>query len=136
MRKILAPTCVHQRPHAQRGDIALYVALFVVIVVTSAVLVVSLLLTRQLSASSAVADSERAFYAADSGLEEGLYQLAKQSGAGPVILNGVVPYAETHATYTGAMTTVGDPKVPCGEIIGVHRTQTRRLTAGPADCPL
>src|SRR3989344_3016268 len=58
------------------GDISVYMALVILLVLTSSAIVLSGILSKQIRLSQDIASSERAFYAANTGLEQALHTLA------------------------------------------------------------
>lgn len=129
-----------RRPQA-RGDVAIYVAMLMLIVVTSSALLLSGLLSQQLRFSQEVVSSERAFYAANSGVEHALYLLAQANQAGnsleTVEIEGEVPYEEETAVYEGAAELVLSEDLttatPCVKSTGSFRDQVRRLILLPPE---
>ena len=139
-----------QRPHfSQRGDITVYMALTMIAVIGSAILLLSGILLGQLKTTQDVVESERAFYAANSGLERGLYELSLFATPAPLAVDDVLDYAEsdTRAVYRGTAAYAADGLTPCVRMIGAYpvrdnqtypdsapQAQERRLNLGPADC--
>ena len=128
----------------ERGAVAVYVALLVVIILSSAAIVLSGTLAVQLRLVTDIISSERAFYAANSGVEEALFQLIKQNRqgeSGPVeITEGEVIYSNADiATYeTSADTALQSDgrALPCIVSTGEHSGEQRRIRPCPIqDCP-
>lgn len=122
----------------QRGDIAIYTALMVLTIILSSALVMSLVLARQLRQTGDVIASEQAFYAANSGLEHGLYILAKDPvlafSSDPVT---VVPRPEENLTFRYEGSAVyreeRDDRL-CVKVTGLFRGERRTLQLGGDDC--
>lgn len=128
----------------QRGDIAIYTALIVVTIMLSGALAMSTILSRQIPATAELLNTERAFYAVQSGREAAFFVVAKQhvftdfGYSFPV--NEVLKYsAGDEATYAsvGDLTALRGPRL-CGTIEGVYGQLKRRLEfSTPAvNCPL
>lgn len=121
------------------GDISLYLTLVMGLLMLTATIFMSLILTRQLKATAAVEASERAFYAANTGLEEVLYLLV-QKGEERVSLDSVeLSYdSSDKATYStdGTEATINsDTGIVCVPLVkGVYGGEERRITMMPADC--
>lgn len=64
---------------AHRGDIAIYIALLVMTIMLSGAVVLSGLLARQFRLGRSIIADQRAFYAANSGLEHALFRLNKET---------------------------------------------------------
>lgn len=122
--------------HNSRGAAAIYLVLLLTFMFTSSALIISFSLSRQLRASSEVADSARAFYAATSGLEQGLMELVTNPEANQVVtISGTIPYDDTEATYSGEGRFIASPDdanilLPCVAAQGKFRTQQRRAELG------
>ncbi len=97
----------------------------------SAVLL-SLILARQTSLTEDLVASERAFYAASSGVEQGFYNVATDAGEDTV--KGAIIYPEEgqDAEYEGTMkrTDAG----ACGAVRGEFGGEQRRIQIGPDAC--
>lgn len=67
------------KPYQQRGDIALYLSLFLLMVITTAVIALNGILSSQIRSTNDIISSERALYAADTGLEQAFYRVQHQN---------------------------------------------------------
>lgn len=120
-----------------RGDIAIYIALVILIIITSSVIILSGILSLQPRATRAVTNSERALYAANTGLEHALFLLTK-SELDPNDVEGIVgtvAYDESDAEYTiegAAIIVRTDTRELCISVIGSYQDETRRLFTGPS----
>ncbi len=134
----------------QQGDISIYIAITVVAIMASALLLFSGLLIGQLSTTHDVIDSERAFYAANAGLERGLYELSLFATPAPIPIVDRIEYGEANAAavFVGSGAYAADGVTPCIQVTGAYpvregqvypstapQAQERRLRVGPADCP-
>lgn len=119
----------------QRGDVSVYLALMMVLIMVSAVLVLNAVLTKQIRLTHDVVATERALYAANSGLEEIFYALAVQKQSSYEITTPVsIPYDTAAAFYTGTGTLLQNGEV-CAAATGTYGAETRRLAVGTANCP-
>ena len=124
---------------SQRGATAIYIALLVALLMLSAALVLTSVLTRQVRLTQNVVSSERAFYAANSGVEEALYQLVQQTLAGEQgnvsIADGEIEYEDATATYSvEARTNIEGPSAQaCISSLGEYQGDQRRISLGPAE---
>lgn len=127
------------------GSVALYIALVILTMFVSTALIIGGIATKQIQASRSTVKSERAFYAANSGVEEALWQLAElnntSGGLGPVeIVDGEVPYDDGRASYdVRAILVVDETGVtarPCVESAGEFGEEKRRvaLRVGTTEC--
>lgn len=122
----------------QRGAVALYMALIVALLIVSSALIFNTILTRQIRLGRSIANSERAFAAANSGYEQALYQLSTTAdltteGEGEIIYEN-----DDKATYTfkGQVFVHDNVRFPCVLASGTFRDETRRLFSGPPECDL
>lgn len=136
--------------HHQQGDISIYIAISVVAIMASALLLFSGLLIGQLSTTHDVIDSERAFYAANAGMERGLYELSLFATPAPIPLADRIEYSgNAAAVFVGSGAYAADGVTPCIRVTGAYpvregqeypggapQAQERRLRVGPADCSI
>jgi Tfp pilus assembly protein PilX len=128
-------------PNTQTGVIAVYIILLVLLIVTSSAIAVGSILSRQIRSTERNIESERAFYAANSGVEEALFLLVQQNeqgGPGEVeIEDGQVIYDDAQARYTvRARLVVSESltqSVPCIVSTGSYQGEVRRLRLQPPD---
>lgn len=120
---------------SQSGDVGIYIALVMLVIIISAALITNTVLTRQVRLSREIANSERAFAAANSGYEQALFLLNATPGE-EIIGEGEVPYPEEPAPYTfrARFFEIEGVRVPCVLSSGVYRGETRRLFTGPPEC--
>lgn len=126
---------------AERGDIAIYTSLLMLSIILSSALVMSLVLVRQLRQTRDAIDSERSFYAANSGLEHGLYLLAKDPtrafSSKFLPVEGSVSYGAASASGTyrgiGAYKEERDDTL-CVRVTGFFRGERRTVQLGADDC--
>lgn len=134
---------------AQQGDISVYIALMVLSIILSSTLLFSAILSRQFRATEDAVASERAYFSANSGLEEGLYQLSLFASEEPITLQGVLDYPTENAAaaFSGTAQYAADGSTPCVQVSGGYpvlanqtypddtpAAQNRRLQTGPSDC--
>ena len=117
----------------ERGDVTIFIALLVMVVITSAMLIFTSLLAEQGRLNRDIVASEAAFYAATSGLEEALYAQFRSQVAGEKIENSV-GYSGEAATYHSQATAGSNPDEICVVSEGRFRGATRRVTIGGRDC--
>lgn len=142
----------YKQVDTQQGSIPVFIAILTVTLITSAAVILSSVLAIQIRTTEDIIASERAYYAATSGLEEALYTmiLASEEGNEPEgevlqsveIVDGEVPYENSSAQYDtrGQLILVDGPNgasgVPCinseGEYEGLHRRI--RLDQVAVDC--
>lgn len=138
-----------EQSFAQRGDITIYMALTMIAIMGSSLLLFSGILVGQLKTAHDVVESERAFYAANSGLERGLYELSLFATPAPFAIEDTLTYAEANAraVYQGTASYDTDGLSPCIRVVGAYpvrtdqsypdnapQAQERRLSLGPPDC--
>lgn len=122
------------------GDIAIYITLVLSVVMLTSAIFMSLILVRQLQLSRNVEWSERALYAANSGLEEILYHLSQRGEATYSIAadSRTINYGSENATYStvdqGALLdpTLGGPCIP--RVEGTYHAESRRLSMMSPGC--
>lgn len=132
-----------------RGDVAIYISVMLLTIMLSGVLVMSLILSRQIRATRNVLTTERAAYAAHSGLEDCLsfVQLwtteegeVKECDSGTdrdydkdgqidSTLNHIY-YSGKYATYVGS----GKPEPCIWDVLGNYDGLERRMGLGEEDC--
>lgn len=121
----------------QRGAAAIYLVLLLTFMFTSSALIISFSLSRQLRATSEIANSARAFYAATSGIEQGLMQLVTNPQTDTTVtISDTITYDDGEdATFVGEgrfVPSLDDPNilVPCVFAQGDFRGQQRRAELG------
>ena len=126
--------------NSQKGAVAVYTTLVMIMIITSGSILMSGILSKQISFSEDVETSERAFYSANSGVEQALYQIAGQLNTGeitPVTIDEQeIAYGNQTATYKAkAEIVISEDQtrsIPCVVSIGEFRNETRRIRLGPA----
>lgn len=120
--------------HSQTGATAVYIALIIALLILSSALILSRVLSVQLRLTQDVISTERAFYAANSGVEEALFELIQNDAGEITIEEGLVEYDEGDATYeVQAHTHVQGPDaVACISSLGEHAGDQRRINLGSA----
>lgn len=122
--------------HREQGAIAIYIVLLVLLMVTSAAVILSGVLSRQLRTSLDVVATERAFYAANSGIEEGFARLLQGSdGDDTLVISGQVEYEDGEASFDGRARLTGEAtdlqRSACIESQGNFRGRERRIAIAP-----
>ncbi len=126
-----------------RGDVSIYIALLMVTAMLSIALILQLIISRQFRSTVNVLSSERALYAANSGLERMLARLPYDTSAfsGEIIsLTDEVPYDDNSAVYDvwGKFITDSTEGSVQGEYcvyaVGIYQGSTRYLSTGSSDC--
>ncbi len=126
---------------SQQGVAAVYLMLLILLIVTSSAIAISSVLSRQLRLTERNIDSERAFYAANSGVEEALFLLVQQNEAGGSgvieVTDGQVPYGDQSASYDARarliVTEDLQQSLPCIVSSGEYGGEFRRLRIQPGD---
>lgn len=122
---------------SQRGSVVLTVVLFMVILMTSAAVVLSGTLIRHVRASQDYLASERAFAGANSGIEEMLYQFRKNNLTNGNTGDVEISYGSTHVTYDGSWEEhPDDDKIPCMTSAGTYGSLVRRIKLGGDACDI
>jgi hypothetical protein len=142
-------TFIARNTRHQRGDISIYLALTIITIMISSALLLSVILITQLRSTEDIVESERAFYAANSGLERAFYELSLFATPGPIPLNETLSYGDNipQAAFDGQAGYAADGITPCVAVSGGYpvrdgqtypgnapQAQERRLSVGPADC--
>lgn len=132
---------INSKNNTQRGDIAVYIALMVVTVLLSGALIFSSILARQARFAANIVHNERAFYAADSGVEAALYDLKAKIDLGDTTksrVTGEVSYKDAKAKFEalGGLSTSADQlrTLACVTSSGSFGSETRQLVTGPEGC--
>jgi Tfp pilus assembly protein PilX len=124
----------HTSHNASRGALAIFIALLVLLIITSSAVVVSRILSRQIRLGQNVIASERAFYAADAGLEQALYELIKNNNptqASPI--TGTVDYHGQTVTYQSQAFLMGGSQI-CALSEADAVDAVRRVTRAAVGC--
>lgn len=122
----------HNTPNS-RGSVVITIILFMIILMTSAAVVLSGTLSRHIRASRDYLASERAFSGANSGIEDMLYQLRKQGKIEDITVEGTIGYEdESDVTYKGSGKGIqGDTGItPCMTSAGASASLVRRIEVG------
>jgi hypothetical protein len=125
-----------------RGDISIYLALLVGMMILGSAVLISLILVRQMALTNNLVASERAYYAAKAGVEEGFYRLAlARRGAAPGDINP--PYAPGRVTYPTRDAIYEEAVIDnhiqlfgglCGYIRGIFADEQRFIFVGRGAC--
>jgi Tfp pilus assembly protein PilX len=134
------------RKERQRGAVAIYTTFLMVFMITSSALLLSSVLSRQIRLSADIVASERAFYAANSGVEEALFHLVtltSMEDAAGTIPNGEISYREVSATYNTTYNLIHplddagqedtSRVMPCIASNGRYQAQERSIVLGRED---
>lgn len=114
------------------GSVVIAVILFMILMMSSAAIVLSGTLSRHIRAAQNYLSSERAFTAANSGIEDMLYQLQKQGIREGIEVDSQIEYGRFTASYKGNGNGFEqDGKIyPCMTSAGTYRSLVRRLELG------
>lgn len=120
-----------------QGSVVLYVILLMFVMMTSAAIVLSGILSKHIRASENYLSSEQAFAAANSSIENMLYQIAKTGTTGNVTSTGSIDYGNgVMVTFNGAgCNKNGAPALTAS---GTYKTVVRRINYGggsAGNCP-
>lgn len=110
-------------------------ALIMLIILISSALVFSSILSKQLTTAQEIDSSERAFYAANSGLEKALYGLTKLKVEEADIKGpGQIEYESGQTAdfliERASLTSQNGQEVPCVVATGTFRQEVRRVAMG------
>lgn len=123
----------------QSGSVVIYIVLLMFVMMTSAAIVLSTILSKHIRASENYLSSEQSFAAANSSIEDMLYQLAKGGATGTVTSEGTIEY-ENGITVDfkgkGCAKTEGNSTGVHLSASGSYKTLVRRieLSGGADDC--
>lgn len=122
----------------ERGDVAIYIALVILLIITSSALIFNAIFLRQIRQSRQFVSSTQAFYAANTGLEQALYLLATREELYFEDDGEIVREDETAATFSFKAQAIEREgrRVPCVLSIGRSGSETRKIFTGPAECEL
>jgi len=122
--------------HHSRGDISIFIVVIVSAIMLGSAVLLSLILARQTSLTEDIVASERAFYAASAGVEQGYYNVAIGNGQDTVAGVILYPEEEEKAGYSGTISR--HDTVTCGAITGkfpeAQPREQRRIQVGPDGC--
>ena len=118
------------KTNTQKGSVVVYIVLMMFLMMTSAAVILSGVLNRHIRSAQDYLSSERAFAAANTGIEQMLYNVAKSGGS--VTSDGTIDYGSEQATYKGSGKGVisGGSTVPCMSASGTYRDLVRRIALG------
>lgn len=116
----------------QIGATAVYIALIVAILIVSSALILGRALSVQLRLSQDIVSTERAFYAANAGVEEALYELIQNNAGESTIDEGVIEYDDRTANYSvdAHAVTQGPDVFTCISSLGEYAGVQRRANLG------
>lgn len=117
----------------KRGSAVIYVVLLVFVLMTSAAIVLSTVLSKHIRASENYLLSEQAFAAANSGIEQMFYQFSKGRATGKITVGENIEYetagaptVEVKYKGTGCVTETGTHLTASG----TYRSLVRRIDFG------
>lgn len=124
-----------QNNHNQKGSAVVYTVLLMFVMMTSSAIILSGVLSRHIRSAQDYLGSERAFSAANTGIEQMLYTVAKSSIAvdvGSVTSHGEIMYNNEPATYDGAGGSIlkDNSLIPCMSASGTYRDVVKRIALG------
>lgn len=124
-------------PHnTQKGSVVIYIVLMMFLMMTSAAVILSGVLNRHIRSAQDYLSAERAFAAANSGMEQVLYTVAKTGNNNPPAITGTINYTSStdQATYSGSgqgvIDITGTKILPCIGVSGTYKDLVRRVTLG------
>jgi hypothetical protein len=120
-----------------RGDVSIYIALLLLGAMLSTSIVLQLVISRQGKYTTNVLSSERAIYAANSGLEQMLKTLPGSVEAiisGPICVSGEVEYSDHNAQYEAWGKIDVAHNSFCIYSKGSFQGLTRYLSTGESNC--
>lgn len=122
----------------QRGDIAVYIALVILLIFISSALLFNAIFLRQIRQSRQFVSSTQALYAANTGLERGLYLLASREETFFEDEITIVHDGEEIATFSYKAEAIerDGKRTPCVLSIGRAGRETRKIFTGPQECDL
>lgn len=129
---------MNQQPTgAQRGDVAIFTALIVMTIMIASALALNGLLSRQARLSQEIVAAERAFYGANSGLEQALYQRfqANENVIPDNPIKGTITYDAFTLNYEGYayIITTNNPPQLCSRGTASLQRSSRTVVLG-SDC--
>ncbi len=112
-----------------RGSAAIYIILMMFLMMTSSAIILSGVLSKHSRASQDYLSSERAFSAANTGMERTLYDVARSAPNDKKTNTDGLIYGTENATYSskGLLTSSGSP---CVVSVGTYRDVVRRVAIG------
>ncbi|MDP3997559.1 MAG: hypothetical protein Q8P73_03605 [bacterium] len=125
--------------HKSQGDISVYIALMMLLIIASSVIILNGILSRQIKLTQDIVASERAYYAANSGLEEIFYRAAKQFNT-DIAVDSTLVYTNingdtSEAAYNGqASVNLPAGTICADEIVGSYANAKRRLNINSPEC--
>ncbi|MEK7499304.1 MAG: hypothetical protein AAB649_01725 [Patescibacteria group bacterium] len=122
-----------------QGSAIVYIVLLVFLMMTSAAIVLSTILSKHIRASENYVSTERSFAAANSSIEEMLYQISKGGATETVDNAGNIEYGSGIKVEYEGKGCVEDPtgkKIPHLTASGIYKGTVRRITiGGGGQCP-
>lgn len=119
--------------HTTKGSVIIYMVLMIFLMMTSAAIVLSTILSKHIRASENYLSSEQAFAGANSGIEQMLYKIAKQgakSKAEVMLEESTIEYdpeePTKNVTFKGEG-CLGDDGTAHLTASGVYRSLVRRI---------
>lgn len=129
-------------PQNNQGSVVIYIVLLIFVLMTSAAIVLSGILSKHIRASENYLSSERAFAAANSSAENMLYQISKGGIVGDVEAEGSIEYSDGTTTVqveyqgSGCGKNEGGQLIPYLSASGTYKGLVRRIEfgGGSGDC--
>lgn len=123
------------KTNTQKGSVVVYIVLIMFLMMTSAAVILSGVLNRHIRSAQDYLSSERAFSAANSGIEQMLYSMTKSNPdpTSDVASNGTIDYGSEQATYKGSgkgVVGASGGVIPCMSASGAYRDLVRRIALG------
>lgn len=114
----------------QQGSAVVYIILVMFIMMTSSAIILSGVLNKHIRSASDYLSSERAFAAANTGVEQKLYDLVKSGDESQK--EGMLEYGTEQAKYkaNGKMVQNNGINTPCISSSGTYRDLVRRIALG------
>lgn len=115
------------------GSVVIYIVLLMFVMMTSAAVVLSTILSKHVRASEHYLSSEQAFAAANSGIENMLYQISKGGATSNVTADGALDYGNGISVVfkgQGCGKNENGVTVPHLSASGSYKSLVRRLEFG------
>ncbi len=119
-----------------RGSVVIYIVVLIFVLMTSAAIVLSTILSKHIRASENYLSSERSFAAANSSIENMLYQISKGGTVGDVAAEGFIEYdGGVQVMYKGSGCAANESGqiVPHLSASGSYKSLVRRIELGGGD---
>ncbi len=124
-----------------KGSVIIYMVLMIFLMMTSAAIVLSTILSKHIRASENYLSSEQSFAAANSGIEQMLFKIAKEDAKSKeeVRVEGIIEYDPEESTKNVSFKgegCLGDDGTAHLTASGIYRSLVRRidLAGGEDEC--